>query len=74
MILDANLAKELDAILQGVFRALDESAALVRERSDSEAEAYATAVGEVFMCIYHEILDPIYRDHPELAPPSWSMD
>jgi len=74
MIANKELAKELDSVLQGVFLALDQSAALVRERSEAEAEAYATAVGTVFMCIYSHILDPIYCDHPDIAPPLWSMD
>lgn len=74
MIANRELANELDSVLQDVFRALDQSAALVRERSESEASAYAAAVGTVFMCIYSHILDPIYCEHPDLAPPLWSMD
>ena len=34
---------------------------------------YASAVGTVVMCLYSHILDPIYVDHPEMAPPSWSV-
>jgi hypothetical protein len=71
MIANRDLAKELNSVLQGVFRALDQSAALVRQRSEKESAAYATAVGKIFMCIYSEILDPIYCEHPDLAPPHW---
>ena len=74
MIANKELAKEVDSALQGFFRALDESAALVRERSPIEGAAYATGIGHVFMCIYSHILDPIYMDHPDIAPPLWSMD
>lgn len=74
MISNKELAKELASILQDVMLTLDKSAALVRDRSAVEAEAYATAVGKTFMCIYSEILDPLYCDHPDLAPPGWSMD
>lgn len=74
MIADKELAKELDSVLRGVLLALDQSAALVRDRSEADGDAYAAAVGNVFMCIYSHILDPIYSDHPEIAPPLWSMD
>jgi len=74
MIKNKELAKELDSVLQGVFVALDRSAALVREQSQEEAPVYAAAVAAVFMSIYSHILDPIYCDHPDLAPPLWNMD
>ena len=74
MIADIELAKQLDSVLRGVMLALDESAALVRRQSEPEAARYAAAVGTVFMCIYSHILDPIYEDHPEIAPAGWSMD
>lgn len=75
MIEDKELAKEVDLILRGVFSALDQSAALVRQRSnEGEVATYVAAVGKVFMCIYAEIVDPLYCDHPDLAPPLWNMD
>ena len=74
MIANKELAKEIDVILRSVFSALDQSAALVRQQSEEEAAAYVTAVGKVFMCIYAEIVDPLYCDHPDLAPPLWNKD
>jgi hypothetical protein len=75
MIADKELAKELSSILNDVMQSLDRSAALVRERSaESEANDYATAVGSIFMCIYGQILDPLYCRHPDLAPAQWSME
>ena len=75
MISNRELAKELDRVLRGVLLALDESAAIVRERShEDEAAEYSAAVGTVFLCIYSHILDKIYCDHPELAPPLWKGD
>jgi hypothetical protein len=74
MIKNKDLAKELDIVLKGVCLALDESAALVRKRSEEEAAAYAAAIAKIFLCIYSEILDPLYCDHPDLAPALWERD
>jgi hypothetical protein len=74
MIADKELAKKLDSVLREAMLALDQSAALVRKESPSEAAAYATGVGAVFMCVYSELLDPIYVDHPDIAPQSWTLN
>ncbi len=75
MIANRELASELASTLQSVMLSLDQSAAIVRQRSsEQEATAYATAVATIFMCIYGELLDSIYCDHPDLAPPQWNMD
>ena len=74
MIANRELALELDSVLREVFLALDKSASLVRERSETEAAAYAAAVGTVYMSIYSHILDPIYCDHPDIAPTLWSAN
>jgi hypothetical protein len=73
MIANKELARELASIAHEVCLDLDRSAALVRARSESEAAEYATAVANVFMCVYSHILDPIYVDHPDIAPPSWEL-
>jgi hypothetical protein len=74
MIADKELAKQLDSVLREVMLALDQSAALVRKESPSEAAAYAAGVGAVFMCVYSELLDSIYADHPDIAPPLWTAE
>jgi hypothetical protein len=74
MIADKELAKRLDSVLRDVMLALDQSAALVRKESPSEAAAYASGVGAVFMCVYSELLDAIYADHPDIAPPMWTAE
>jgi len=73
MITDKELAKKLDVVLRETMLALDRSAALVRKESPSEAADYVTGVAAVFMCVYSELLDPIYFDHPDIAPPSWTL-
>ena len=74
MIADKELAKRLDSVLRDVMLALDQSAALVRKESPAEASAYASGVGAVFMCVYSELLDAIYAEHPDIAPPMWSAE
>jgi hypothetical protein len=74
MIADKELAKRLDSVLRRVMLELDQSAALVREQSEDEAARYAGGVGAVFMCIYRHLLDPLYIDHPDIAPPSWTLE
>ena len=74
MIANKELAKQLSSVLNEFMLILDQSAALVRKESPSEAAAYAAGVGAVFMCVYSELLDPIYVDHPDVAPPSWTLE
>jgi hypothetical protein len=71
MISNIELAKKLDSTLQSIMRALDDTVAVVRKEAPLEGDRYATAVGTVFMCIYEQILDPIYVKHPEIAPTLW---
>jgi hypothetical protein len=74
VIADKELAKRVDSVLRDVMLALDQSAALVRKESPSEAAAYASGVGAVFMCVYSELLDAIYADHPDIAPAMWTAE
>jgi hypothetical protein len=74
VIADKELAKRLDSVLRDVMLTLDQSAALVRKESPSEAAAYASGVGAIFMCVYSKLLDRIYADHPDIAPPMWTAE
>ena len=49
-------------------RILDESAALVRKRAIGGATEFVIAVGRVFETISAELLDPLYKEHPQIAP------
>ncbi len=50
---------------------LDDSAALVRKASSEEGASYAIAVAKVFETISAEIFVPLYKEHPDIAPPIW---
>jgi hypothetical protein len=48
---------------------LDDSVRLVMENcSDDEFQAYRLAVGKVMAEMLTEIMNPIYREHPDLLP------
>lgn len=40
-----------------------------REEPSGEYAAYRKAIGKVLGTVFVEVLDPIYREHPELTPP-----
>lgn len=49
---------------------LNESVRLVMETSSAEEfETYRTAVGQIMGTMLIDIMNPIYREHPELKPP-----
>jgi hypothetical protein len=71
MLKNNQLASKVNAEIRDICRRLDESAALVRKESPSEAAKYAMAVGIIFETISAEIFDPLYTEHPEIAPLGW---
>ena len=74
MIEDIEIAKEVNRQIREATRILDESAALVRSRAPDGAREYVVAVGRVFEAISAELLDPLYREHPQLAPAEWKTE
>jgi hypothetical protein len=72
MISDPEIAKQVSRLMLDLFRQVDESLANVRERCPSdEVRAYQTATGRVAGAIVMDVLEPLYRVHPELKPPKW---
>lgn len=74
MIKDIELAKEVNQRIREACRILDESAALVRSRAPSGTREYVTAVGRVFEAVSAELLGPLYKEHPQLAPAEWKIE
>lgn len=74
MIKDVELAKEVNERIREACRILDESAALVRTKGTGGAPEYVTAVGRVFEVISAELLEPLYKEHPQLAPAEWETE
>jgi hypothetical protein len=72
MLKAKDIAIKVNDELRDISRRLDESAALVRREAPEEATRYAVAVGKVFEVMTEELLLPLYRDHPDIAPPIWN--
>ncbi len=74
MIEDLEVAKLVAKHLQDSYRLLDDSAAEVRERcSAAEIDDYIQRVGKVCAEIIFELMEPLYLQHPQLAPKGWDL-
>jgi len=71
MLKEKRLASLINDEVRDVCRRLDESAALVRKATPEEHRLYAIAVARVFDVINTEIFEPLYKEHPGIAPPGW---
>lgn len=72
MISDPQIATQISRLMLDIFRQVDESLALVRERCPpEEVAAYQKATGLVAGPIVMDVLEPLYRRHPELKPGNW---
>ena len=69
MINDHGLAVEVSRILLEVSGRIDETVALVHQQSsEPESQEYCRAAGAVMGAILTEILNPIFKSHPDIAP------
>lgn len=65
----ACVAAEIGAVILNVSKELNDSIFLLEGKcSERELKIYRRAVGSVLGEIYTEILSPMYRAHPSLAP------
>ena len=70
MISDSNIAHDLSQMLLDISGRIDESVSLVKDQcSDAEFQAYRKAAGIILGVILTEALNPIFKVHPEVAPP-----
>jgi hypothetical protein len=72
MLKERRLASLINDEVREICRRLDESAALVRKETPEEGRLYAIAVARVFDTINAEIFEPLYKEHPSIAPPGWN--
>ncbi|WP_153020685.1 hypothetical protein [Pseudomonas sp. BMS12] len=69
MINDHGLAVEISRILLEVSGRIDETIAIVHQQSSElESQEYCRAAGAIMGAILTEILNPIFKSHPEIAP------
>jgi hypothetical protein len=72
MITNYEIAKQLCNLGLELFCRLDESLGMVKEScAPEEYASYHAAVGRIVAPLVHDVLMPLYRDHPTLKPPGW---
>ena len=69
MIEKKEIAAQISALMLEYGAKLDASIALVRDNcSEKEVGEYRRAVGEIMGNMLLEIMNPLYRQHPDLKP------
>ena len=68
MISDPVVARRISALMLDVGARLDESILEVARSSPAEAENYKRAVGVAMADIPLDVLNPLYRTHPDMKP------
>jgi len=70
MIQDDAVAKETLSLMEKAHRLLMDSLELVRQRcTPAESKEYQAAMAQVLGRLFFLVMEPIYREHPSLAPP-----
>ncbi|OSK95964.1 putative cytoplasmic protein [Escherichia coli TA447] len=69
MFKDKTVAAEISALMLEIGAKLDNSVSLVQQTCDeSELDTYRSAIGEIMGRMLIDIMNPIYKQHPELKP------
>jgi hypothetical protein len=75
MIRDAQTAKRVLDLMDEADKRLVESLEIVRTGcSDEEYKAYQAAMAQVAGRLFFLLMEPIYCEHPSLAPPDAPSD
>ena len=70
MIRDDEVAKGALSLSENAHKLLMESLALVREKcTPEESKEFQGAMAQVLGRLFFLVIEPIYREHPSLAPP-----
>ncbi len=68
--MDRATAGRVEELLRHVTKELDDSIGIVMEASPpDEFQSYRRLAGDLMGAIFLDILQPIYREHPDLTPP-----
>jgi hypothetical protein len=69
MIKDNSIAAGVSKLMLEFSDGLDQSVAAVREAcSDEEFVAYRSAISRILAEVLLEVLNPLYKEHPNLKP------
>ena len=72
MIKDRDIAEKVSQALREAYRELDESIWLVQAGcSEAEANIYRHLVGNILGRIVFDVMEPLYKEQPQLKPPAW---
>lgn len=67
--MDRRTAQQISELMHRVSSWIDQSVALVEDQSPAESSGkYKLAAGRVMGEILHEVLNPLYAEHPDLKP------
>ena len=71
-ISDPVVAEEISSIMLGFTKKLEESTELVRRScSAEESKVYKKAAATIYIEMFVNVLEPLYKKHPSLKPPNW---
>ncbi len=69
MINDKDIAKEVNNLMLEYQSKLSESVAIVRDNcNEKEVYDYRKAVGNILGNMITQVMNPIYKEHPDLKP------
>ena len=72
MIEDGDLAASVNSKLRSCYQLLEESIWEVNGQCDEEqAKAFRQKIGNLFSILVFDLMEPLYKAHPELKPPGW---
>jgi hypothetical protein len=75
MIKNSDIAKTVSETLHQSFQSIGDSLMLVQANcTEQEAKLYRKYVGDIFYILTFKLLEPIYREHPSLAPEGWTEE
>ena len=75
MIRDETIAKSALDLMNKAHTVLMDSLKLVQDNcSDEESRQYQTGMAHVLGRLFFLLMEPIYREHPSLAPPDTPKD
>jgi hypothetical protein len=70
MIRDDAVAKDALSLMENAHASLMQSLTLVREKCTQEdSNEFRAAMAQVLGRLFFLVMEPIYREHPALAPP-----
>jgi hypothetical protein len=72
MIKNRDAAKRVSDLMLDLFARVDQSRSMVKETCSGEDHvAYVRATSGVVGAIALDVLEPLYKQHPELKPANW---